>query len=83
MKKTLFVLSVILLTAFHPVMAQKTITGVVTSAEDDQPVIGANVIEEGTTNGATTDIDGKYSLTVSDAAKNLVFSLQIITMQMD
>jgi len=74
MKRTLFILSVFLLTAFQLVMAQKTITGVITSAEDDEPIIGVNVVEEGTTNGTTTDIDGKYSITVSDAAKNLIFT---------
>ncbi len=30
------------------------------------PVIGATIIEVGTTNGTTTDIDGKYVLTVKD-----------------
>jgi len=45
------------------VFAQKaTITGSVT--DSDGPVIGASVIEVGTTNGTSTDIDGKYSLKV-------------------
>lgn len=33
-----------------------------------EPVIGANVIERGTTNGVITDIDGKFNLTISDNA---------------
>ncbi|WP_255419964.1 SusC/RagA family TonB-linked outer membrane protein [Parabacteroides sp. AM58-2XD] len=45
----------------------KTITGVVKDQNGD-PVIGANVIEKGTTNGVITDIDGKFSLTVSNKA---------------
>ena len=52
-----------------PVIAQqkKTITGVVT---DDlgEPIIGANVIEKGTTNGIITDIDGKFTLEVAPGA---------------
>jgi len=28
------------------------------------PIIGANVIEKGTTNGVITDVDGKFTLTV-------------------
>lgn len=32
------------------------------------PIIGANVIEKGTTNGVITDIDGKFTLTVSKGA---------------
>ncbi|MFV0585568.1 MAG: SusC/RagA family TonB-linked outer membrane protein, partial [Parabacteroides gordonii] len=42
-------------------------TGVVYD-QNGLPVIGANVIEKGTTNGVITDIDGKFSLTVSDNA---------------
>jgi len=33
-----------------------------------EPVIGANVIEKGTTNGVVTDIDGVFSLSVSENA---------------
>ncbi len=32
------------------------------------PLIGVTIIEKGTTNGVTTDFDGKYALTVSDGA---------------
>ena len=39
----------------------QAITGKVTDAKGE-PVIGANVIEKGTTNGTTTDIDGLFSL---------------------
>lgn len=53
---------------------QRTISGVVTSSKDKQPLIGATVIVEKTTIGTATDIDGKYSLTVPDDAKNLLVS---------
>jgi TonB-linked SusC/RagA family outer membrane protein len=36
--------------------------------EHGEPVIGANVLEKGTTNGVMTDIDGKFSITVSNNA---------------
>ncbi|CAK7013290.1 MAG: TonB-dependent receptor P3 [Parabacteroides sp.] len=39
------------------------VTGVV-KTESGEPIIGANVVEKGTTNGTVTDINGKYSLTV-------------------
>ncbi|MDR0348132.1 MAG: TonB-dependent receptor [Tannerella sp.] len=32
------------------------------------PVIGANVVEKGTTNGTTTDIEGQFSITVAENA---------------
>lgn len=31
-----------------------------------EPIIGANIVEKGTTNGTITDMDGNYSLTVND-----------------
>ncbi len=52
--------------------AQRTVTGVVSEA-DGAPLIGVNVLEEGTSNGTITDLDGSYSLTVGDNA-SLVFS---------
>lgn len=42
----------------------KTVTGVIVD-ETGLPVIGANVIEKGTTNGTVTDMNGKYTLTVA------------------
>lgn len=46
---------------------KRQVTGVV-SDENGEPVIGANVIEKGTTNGVITDYDGGFSLSVSDNA---------------
>ena len=39
----------------------KTVSGLLTDA-DGNPVIGATVIVKGTTNGVTTDVDGRYAL---------------------
>ncbi|MEO8772832.1 MAG: TonB-dependent receptor [Gelidibacter sp.] len=39
------------------------ITGTVTSAEDNFPVPGVNVLIKGTNKGTSTDFDGNYSLT--------------------
>ena len=36
--------------------------GTVTSATDGMPLIGVNVVEKGTTNGAITDIDGNTTV---------------------
>jgi TonB-linked SusC/RagA family outer membrane protein len=51
----------------------RTISGRITSAEDNQPLPGVNVIERGTNNGTVSDIDGRYTLNVSEGA-TLVFS---------
>lgn len=56
----------------------QTITGTVTDELGD-PIIGANVIEEGTTNGIMTDIDGKFSLSVSAGSKIQVSYIGYIT----
>ena len=40
-----------------------TVTGTVKDVTGE-PVIGANVIQEGTSNGSITDIDGKFSLSI-------------------
>lgn len=46
---------------------KKTITGIIVDAVG-VPVIGANIIEAGTTNGTVTDIDGKFSLSIENNA---------------
>ncbi len=38
------------------------IVGTVTDAETGEPLVGANVILQGTTRGASTDLDGKYAI---------------------
>lgn len=49
--------------------------GTVTSHEDNEPLIGVTVLQEGTTNGVVTDMDGNYSFEVKGAANaTLVFS---------
>ena len=47
------------------------VSGVVTDALG--PIPGVNIMEEGTTNGTVTDVNGKYSISVS-AKSTLVFS---------
>jgi TonB-linked SusC/RagA family outer membrane protein len=53
---------------------ERVITGKVTSTEDGSALPGVNVVVKGTTNGAVTDADGKYSLSVPSSGGNLVFS---------
>ena len=43
---------------------KKTITGTIVDRNGD-PVVGANVVEKGTTNGTITDMEGHFSLNVS------------------
>ncbi|GGB85700.1 SusC/RagA family TonB-linked outer membrane protein [Flavobacterium suaedae] len=55
------------------ILAQNTLTGTV-SDTSGLPIPGANVMIEGTTNGTTTDIDGKYTLLSVNTGDRVVFS---------
>lgn len=52
--------------------AQK-VTGTVVDAENGEPLIGVTVMEDGTTNGVVTDLDGNFKLT-TQSGKHLHIS---------
>lgn len=56
--------------------AQKTVTGVVISAEDGEPVLGASVVVKGSNPiiGVVTDLDGNFEITVPQNATDLEVS---------
>lgn len=56
-------------------MQQRSVTGTVTNEAGD-PLIGATVQVEGTTIGAITDVDGKYTVNVPD--QNAVIAVSFI-----
>ncbi len=68
MKKSILLFVLCLFCSIGAVAQTKTITGVVSDATGE-PIIGASVIEVGTTNGIITDIDGKFTLTVNPNGK--------------
>jgi TonB-linked SusC/RagA family outer membrane protein len=75
MKKIAFFLSIMFFMGSVLVQAQtKSITGTVTSNEDNQPIPGVSVSVKGTTLGTVTNLDGGFELTVPQDAKTLVFS---------
>ena len=47
-------------------LERNIVTGVVLSAEDGEPVIGAHICAKGTKNGTASDFDGKFSICVTD-----------------
>ncbi|MBQ5981384.1 MAG: TonB-dependent receptor [Prevotella sp.] len=65
-------LSAMLIFASTIMYAQTEITGTVVDGTGE-PIIGATVMEKGTSNGAITDLDGNFKLKV-EAGKTLVFS---------
>ncbi|WP_159102783.1 TonB-dependent receptor plug domain-containing protein [Marinilabilia salmonicolor] len=54
-------------------VAQHHVSGKVVDTKNE-PLIGVNIVEKGTSNGVITDIDGNYSIEVSDGNTVLVFS---------
>lgn len=54
-----------------PQQATRQITGTILD-ETGEPIIGANVVQKGTTNGTMTDLDGAFSLNVPNNATLVV-----------
>ena len=68
MNKIIINIFILLWVAVSAMAQTATVTGTVT--DDMGPVIGATVTVQGTSIGATTDLDGKFTLTgVSNVAK--------------
>jgi len=74
MQRSLIVCTVLLLLCAFGAIAQekKAVSGTV-SDEKGSPLIGVSVLEKGTTNGTSTQVDGKFTIKVSSNAI-LVFS---------
>ena len=71
-RKFLFTVVAFVLSGVMAFAQTKTVTGTIVD-EFGEPIIGANVLVKGTTNGAVTDIDGNYSITgVSDSDELVV-----------
>ncbi|MBN4085083.1 TonB-dependent receptor [Flavobacteriaceae bacterium AH-315-B10] len=48
------------------IFAQSTVSGTVTEQSSSQPLPGVNVLIKGTTQGTSTDFDGKYQITANN-----------------
>ena len=54
--------------------AQHTVEGRVTEASTGDPLPGVNIVEQGTNNGTTTNMDGEYAIQLSEEGATLEFS---------
>ena len=76
-RKTMVLVALLMLqaTAFFGAgnIVAKDITGKVTSATDNEPLIGATVQVEGSQGGTITDFDGNYKIKADDG-QTLVFT---------
>lgn len=69
MKKRVTLLLAMLLSIWSMAQAQDiVVTGKVVALDDNAPMPGINVVIKGTTNGTSTNAEGKYSITVTKGA---------------
>ncbi|MCQ2310809.1 MAG: TonB-dependent receptor [Paludibacteraceae bacterium] len=68
MKNNFFVAVLSMLTFGCTAIYAQSITGVVIDGTNGEPIIGANIVEKGTTNGTITDFDGNFAITVQSGA---------------
>ena len=69
MSRHIIVLLLLLIPA--AVMAQHTISGTVTDAANGETLIGATILDTRSGKGTTTDVNGRYTLTLKDGATKL------------
>ncbi|MDR1343759.1 MAG: TonB-dependent receptor [Tannerellaceae bacterium] len=69
--RKIVVLSLMMYLCLATVFAQTTVKGKVLD-EFGESIIGANVMEKGTTNGTITDLDGNYSFAVNNAQRAVI-----------
>lgn len=62
-----------LFSVFTALAQSRVVSGVVTGGDDGLPMPRVTVLEKGTNNGTLTDLDGRYSINVSDGS-TLIFS---------
>ena len=74
-QKLMKLLLIICVFSAHSIYAQTTtVTGTITDASDGMPLPGVTVLEKGTSNGATTNFDGNYTIQISNGNATLQFS---------
>ena len=69
MKHNLLLLGVLSAWLLVSTTMQAQITGTVLEASTGEPIIGASVLEVGTTTGSITDFDGKFTLNVAEGTQ--------------
>ena len=72
-KQLMLIVLLFTMQAVFGTITAKPITGKVTSATDGEPLIGATVQVQGSSNGIVTDLDGNYTIN-AEQGQTLVFS---------
>ncbi len=74
MRKAILTMLPLLCMAIFAAGQSKSITGTVTDSKDNAPLVGVSVTIKGNTGGVQTDQAGKFSITIPESARTLVFS---------
>ena len=69
MEKRLTMIFAALFLCIGMALAQTKVSGIVTSAEGGEPVVGASVKVVGTNTGTVTNIDGQFQIQIANGAK--------------
>ncbi|MCK5402300.1 MAG: carboxypeptidase-like regulatory domain-containing protein, partial [Flavobacteriaceae bacterium] len=73
-KITQFLLLAVAMVFSTSVMAQSTVSGTIIDSELNAPLPGANIVEKGTSNGASSDFDGNFTLQTDASSGEIVVS---------
>ncbi len=74
MKRIVFFLTALFTFTLSALAANRTVQGIVISADDGEPLVGATVMGVGTTDGTATDIDGQFTLSLPETVNRLKVS---------
>ncbi len=83
MKRFLLIAAMMICTTVLALAQEMKVHGTVIDKGFDEPVMGATVLEVGTTNGTTTDLDGNFELTVKQGATIQVSYIGYTTVRME
>jgi TonB-linked SusC/RagA family outer membrane protein len=79
-KLKIFIVSIVISSCYFMTYAQNSVTGNV-SDMNGEAVIGASILEKGTTNGTITDIDGNFTLNVSEGTTLQISYIGYVTQE--
>jgi iron complex outermembrane recepter protein len=74
MRKIKLLIVLMLVCTINTALAQRVINGTVTDAKTNEPLVGVSIRIPGTSIGSISDVNGQYSLKVSDSVTVLEFS---------
>ena len=82
-KRKTFLLTLLLMVCLVLHAQNLQVSGTIVSKSDGQPVIGATILEQGTTNGTITDFDGNFTVKASKGDILVISYVGYKTLELD